>query len=69
MVQETVGEGIKWQAKRNVRNYSKVVVDSEVRAPSIDWVTVHVFTCLFVCFFIGVGGCGARVGEADPLRM
>ena len=67
MVQETVGEGLNGKAKRNVK--SKVVVGSEVRAPSMDWVTVHVFTCLFVCFFIGVGGCGARVGEADPLRM
>ena len=56
-------------AKRSAMFKSKVVVGSEVRAPSMDWVAVHVFTCLFVCFFIGVGGCGARVGEADPLRM
>ena len=50
MVQETVGEGS--NGKRCAMFESKVVVDSEVRAPSMDWVTVHVFTCLFV--FTGV---------------
>ena len=52
MVQETVGEGS--NGKPGAMFETKVVVDSEVRAPSIDWVTltVHVFTCLFV--FTGV---------------
>ena len=66
MVQETVWEGS--NGKRSAIFGTKVVVDSEVRAPSIDWVTVHVFT--YVCLFSQVCvGCGARVGEADPLRM
>ena len=47
MVQETVGEGS--NGKRSAMFETKVVVDSEVRAPSIDWVTVHVFT--YVCLF------------------
>jgi len=36
-------------AKRSAMFKSKVVVGSEVRAPSMDWVTVM---CLLVCLFV-----------------
>ena len=54
MVQETVWEGS--NGKRSAIFGTKVVVDSEMRAPSIDWVTVHVFTyvCLFSQVVLGV---------------